>query len=52
MTAKKKPQKVVGLLARATAVAGGVFGFREFCTFDVDGGERAVMFHRFNVSQY
>lgn len=39
--------RALGLLGRAGVVAAGVAAIPTFCLYNVDGGERAVMFNRF-----
>ncbi len=38
--------KVLGLMGRGGAVMAGLATIPTFCLFNVDGGERAVVFHR------
>jgi prohibitin 1 len=41
--------KALGMIGKAGAVAAGAMAIPSFCLFNVDGGERAVMFNRFTV---
>ena len=44
--------KILGNITKVGFVAAGAMSIPAFCLYNVDGGERAVMFNRFSVYRF